>query len=193
MPNSGNSTHCTLYTYAKAGNSYSDRILSLGNLSPKGLQKLKQMTMEYQAAEVQVTYKSKVKASQRPQITTSREVYELLMKVYNPDNIELKECFKVVLLNQANKVLGVHNLSIGGIDGTYADVRSILQIAILTNAVGIIVSHNHPSGNTSPSVNDRKLTTTIKQACDIMNIRLIDHIIVTLESYYSFGDEGDLF
>ncbi|NDV84105.1 JAB domain-containing protein, partial [Bacteroides sp. 51] len=101
--------------------------------------------------------------------------------------------FKVILLNQANKVLGVHNLSSGGIDGTYADVRQILQIAILSNAVGIIISHNHPSGNTSPSVNDRKLTTTIKQACDIMNIRLLDHIIVTKdEGYYSFTDEGEL-
>ena len=143
--------------------------------------------------EVSVSYSPKVRASQRPQLTTSKEVYELLMKVYDSDTIELKESFKVILLNQANKVLGVHNLSSGGIDGTYADVRSILQIAILTNAVGIIISHNHPSGNTTPSLNDKRLTTAIKQACEIMNIRLTDHIIVTPESYYSFGDEGDLF
>ena len=145
------------------------------------------------AAEVQVTYKTKVKASQRPKLTTSKEVYELLLKVYDTSTIELKEYFKVVLLNQANKVLGVHNLSEGGIDGTYADVRQIMQIAILTNASGVIISHNHPSGNTEPSINDRRLTTKIKQACDIMNIRLLDHVIVTLESYYSFTDEGELF
>lgn len=147
-------------------------------------------TTELQAAEVQVTYKSKVKASQRSQLTTSKEVYELLMKVYDSDTIELKEYFKVILLNQANKVLGVHHLSTGGVDGTYCDVRNVLQVALLTNAVGIILSHNHPSGNTTPSVGDRKLTTAIKQACDVMNIRLLDHLIVTTESYYSFTDEG---
>ncbi|NDV83536.1 RadC family protein [Bacteroides sp. 51] len=147
----------------------------------------------FKVNEVRMTYKSKVKASERPKLTTSQEVYELLMKIYDENTIELKEYFKVILLNQANKVLGVHNLSSGGIDGTYADVRQILQIAILSNAIGIIISHNHPSGNTSPSVNDRKLTTTIKQACDIMNIRLLDHVIVTKdEGYYSFTDEGEL-
>lgn len=142
--------------------------------------------------EVKLTYKTKVKASQRPKLTTSREVYELLLRVYDRDTIEYKEYFKIVLLNQANKVLGVHNLSEGGIDGTYADVRQIMQIAILTNATGIIISHNHPSSNVIPSVGDRRITTAIKQACDIMNIRLIDHVIVSLESYYSFVDEGDL-
>ena len=145
------------------------------------------------AAEVQVTYKTKVKASERPKLTTSKEVYELLLNTYDKDTIELKEYFKVVLLNQANKVLGVHNLSEGGIDEVYCDVRQIMQIAVLTNASSIIVSHNHPSGNTEPSINDRRLTTNIKQVCEIMNIRLLDHVIVTLESYYSFTDEGDLF
>ena len=144
------------------------------------------------ANEVKLTYKTKVKASQRPKLTTSREVYELLLRVYDKDTIELKEYFKIVLLNQANKVLGIHNLSEGGIDGTYCDVRQIMQIAILTNATGIILSHNHPSSNTTPSVGDRRITTAVKQACDIMDIRLLDHLIVTPESYYSFTDEGDL-
>ena len=106
------------------------------------------------------------------------------------DTIEYRESMKLVLLNRANKVLGVYNLSEGGIDGTYCDVRQILQIALLSNASGVIMSHNHPSGNTTPSIADEKLTTQVKQACDIMNIRLLDHLIVTLESYYSFTDEG---
>jgi len=146
--------------------------------------------MELQAAEVKVTYRSKIKASQRPQLSTSKEVYELLMKVYDPDTIELKESFYVLLLNASNKLLGVHCLAIGGVTGVIADVKLILQVAILTNATGIIICHNHPSGNTESSVQDRKLTTTVKQACDIMNIRLLDHLIVTPESYYSFTDEG---
>jgi len=141
-------------------------------------------------SEVALTYKTKVKASQRPKLCTSKEVYDLLIKIYDESTIELKEFFKIVLVNQANKVLGVHNLSEGGIDGTYADVRQIMQIAILSNAVGIILSHNHPSGNIEASVQDRRLTAKVKQACDIMNIRLIDHVIVSTESYYSFTDEG---
>jgi DNA repair proteins len=140
--------------------------------------------------EIKLTYKTKVKASERYQVFCSMDMYKVLMKVYDCDTMEYKEYFKVILLNQANKVLGVHNLSEGGIDGTYADVRQILQIALLTNATGIIISHNHPSGNTEPSINDKRLTNAINQACKVMNIQLLDHLIVTTESYYSFGDNG---
>ena len=147
---------------------------------------------DMKVCEVQVTYNNKIKASQRPKLSTSREVFELLLRMYDENTIELKEYFKVILLNQSCRVLGVHNLSVGGIDGTYCDIRQVIQVALLSNASAIIVSHNHPSGNIEPSVNDRKFTTQIKQACDIMNIRLIDHIIITRESYYSFTDECEL-
>ena len=153
---------------------------------------MKQKFVESKVCEVAVTYRNKTKASERPQIVSSKDAYNYLSKVYDENTVELREYFKVVLLNQSNKVLGYYDLSFGGIDGTYCDIRHVMQIAILTNATSIMLSHNHPSGNPTPSVNDRRITTKIKQACDILNIRLIDHIIVTRESYYSFTDKGDL-
>lgn len=144
----------------------------------------------FTVSEVKLSYKQKQKASERPLVQSSHDTYKLLMKIYDIDTIEYRESMKLVLLNRANKVLGVYNLSEGGIDGTYCDVRQILQIALLSNASGVILSHNHPSGNISPSIADKRLTTAVKQACDIMNIRLLDHLIVAPESFYSFTDEG---
>jgi len=94
------------------------------------------------------------------------------------------------LLNQANKVLGVTSISEGGISETTADIRITLQAAILSNASGIILSHNHPSGNIQPSGDDRRLTQRVKEAVNIMRISLLDHLIVSNETYYSFTDEG---
>lgn len=145
---------------------------------------------QFKVCEVSVSYSSKVKASERYKVLCSKDIFNLLLKVYDENTIEYKEYFKVILLNNANKVLGVHNLSEGGICGTYVDIRQVLQIALLTNATSIIISHNHPSGNTTPSLEDRKLTTSIQQGCKAINIRLLDHLIVTPESYYSFADEG---
>ncbi|MCD7901687.1 MAG: JAB domain-containing protein [Bacteroides sp.] len=144
----------------------------------------------FTVCEVKLSYKPKVKASERYQVLCSRDLYNVLIKVYDEDTIEYKESFKVVLLNQANKVLGVHELSIGGIDGTYADVRQILQVALLGNATSIAISHNHPSGNTEPSISDKRLTSAIQQAAKTMNITLTDHLIVAKDSYYSFSDKG---
>lgn len=144
---------------------------------------------KFRASEVQVVYKTKVKASERCQIYSSKDLYNLLIKFYDENTIEYKESMKIVLLNKSNKVLGVHHLSEGGIDGTYADVRQILQIALLTNSTSIAISHSHPSGNTTPSEADKKLTSAIEQGCKTMNIQLLDHIIVSTESYYSFADE----
>lgn len=148
------------------------------------------MNIALQLAEVKLVFKTKVKPSERVTIVSSLSAYKLLISIYDKETIEYKEYMKVLLLNQSNKVLGVHNLSEGGIDGTYADVRQILQIALLSNATSIIISHNHPSGNTEPSMNDKKLTSAIEQACKYMNIQLLDHMIVTPESYFSFADKG---
>ena len=81
-------------------------------------------------------------------------------------------------------------LSSGGITGTVADPRNILQAAILSNATGIILCHNHPSGNLEPSSFDEAITSKIKEAAAYLDIRIMDHIILTSESFYSFADEG---
>ena len=143
-----------------------------------------------QVAEVELVYRTKVKPSQRPKITTSVDAYEILQKIWNRDKIELVEEFKVLLLNRSNKVLGVLDASSGGITGTVADPRIILTAAIKANAVGIVLSHNHPSGSLKPSRADEELTVKIREAARFLDMTVLDHIIITSEGYYSFADEG---
>ncbi len=143
-----------------------------------------------QIAEVELIYKTKTKASERPQVKTSKESADLLKQIWNENKIDFVEQFKVLLLNRANKVLGVVELSSGGVTGTVADPKLIFVAALKANACSIIISHNHPSGNLKPSQQDEQLTQKIKQAGQLLDIKLIDHIIVTSEGYYSFADEG---
>ncbi|MBK7562250.1 MAG: JAB domain-containing protein [Chitinophagaceae bacterium] len=143
-----------------------------------------------QVAEVELVYRTKVKPSQRPKITTSVDAYEILQKIWNRDKIELVEEFKVLLLNRSNKVLGVLDASSGGITGTVADPRIILTAAIKANAVGIVLSHNHPSGSVKPSRADEELTVKIREAARFLDMTVLDHIIISSEGYYSFADEG---
>ena len=143
-----------------------------------------------QIAEVELIYKSKVKASERPQIKTSKDAADLLKHLWSEDKIDFVEQFKVLFLNRANKVLGIFEASSGGVTGTVADPKLIFVAALKANACSIIISHNHPSGNLKPSQPDQELTQKIKQAGQFLDIKLLDHIIVTSEGYYSFADEG---
>ena len=125
--------------------------------------------------------------SERTAIRSSADIYEL----FHPLLCDLPtEEFWVLLLNQAAKVIDKVRISRGGIDQTTADVRTILREALLQRAVQIVLIHNHPSGNPSPSHADRSLTELVRKAAQTMNIRLTDHIIVTDGKYYSFNDEG---
>lgn len=145
----------------------------------------------YKVCDVKLTYSTKVKSSERAVIKTSEDAYTLLLEhIYDPDTIEHKEYFKVMLLNRANKVLGVSHISEGGINETSVDIRIIMQAAILGNASGIILSHNHPSGSKQPSYQDDQLTNRVNKAAKLFNISLLDHIIVTDSGFYSYADEG---
>lgn len=142
-------------------------------------------------AEVKLLYTSKVPQSEMRKINSSRDACELLRTIpHLAENIEHKEYFYVMFLNRANKVKAVNLVSEGGISGTIVDPRIILQGAILTNSSAIILMHNHPSGSTQPSEADRKLTDKIKEAAKYHEISVLDHLIVTSESYLSFADEG---
>ena len=95
-------------------------------------------------------------------------------------------------MNQDNQVLGYTLISEGGITETCADVRLIMQAALLTNSVALILAHNHPSGNLKPSSQDIGLTKQVREAAQLMRIKVLDHIILTDAEYYSFADEGML-
>ena len=140
--------------------------------------------------EVQLVYKSKVKPSERPQLKTSKDSYQLLSQTWDPDKVEFVEQFKVILMNRANRVLGIYELSTGGVSGTVADIKLVFMAALKSNACSLIISHNHPSGNLKPSRAVEDLTHKIKAAGTLLDIQVLDHVIVTTEGYFSFADEG---
>jgi len=145
---------------------------------------------QFQVAEIQLSYKSIVKPSMRPKIKGSKDACEILKQSWDESRLELVEQFKVLFTNRANKVLGIFEVSTGGIAGTVADPKLIFVAALKAGASGVILSHNHPSGNLSPSQADIDLTRKINEGGKLLEIQLLDHIILTCESYYSFADEG---
>jgi DNA repair protein RadC len=102
------------------------------------------------------------------------------------------EEFWVVYLNRSNKILHREKMSQGGINGTVTDIRIILRVALEYKASGLIICHNHPSGNLNPSESDTRITQKVKEAGNIFDVQLLDHIIVSEKEYYSFADNGIL-
>jgi DNA repair protein RadC len=154
-----------------------------------------QQTVDFlHVAEVSLTYVTKVKPSERPAIKNSHDAHKIFFDSWDTATIEHKETVKMLLLNRANKVLGITTLSEGGLSGTLMDVRMIYQYAIKGNACGIIIAHNHPSGNSNPSESDLNITQKIKEAGNLLDIQLLDHIILTPEKeiFRSFADEGQI-
>jgi len=144
----------------------------------------------WHVSEIELLYKPTIKPSLRPKITASSDAFNIFKTSWNPSTLELFEEFKVLLTNRANKVLGILNVSKGGITGTVADPKLIFASALKAAACGMILAHNHPSGNLSPSQADIDLTRKIKEGGKLLEIQLLDHIILTSEGYYSFADEG---
>jgi DNA repair protein RadC len=121
------------------------------------------------------------------QIKCSRDVKDLLAPYFADLTHEEFFC---VFLNRANKVIKIDQISKGGISGTVTDVRLIMKPAVLLTASGLIVAHNHPSGNLFPSESDSKITRKIKEAGQLLDVQLLDHLIVYDSDYYSFADNG---
>jgi len=154
------------------------------------MENIKKGTLLYQVAEVQLSYSNRIPSSQMPVVTSSCEAYSVIMDSWQQDSLELFERFRVLLMNTGNRVMGVYEASSGGISGTVVDIRLLMITALKATATGIIVFHNHPSGNLKPSTEDRKLTQRIHQAATYLDIKLHDHLIVGKEGYLSFRDEG---
>jgi len=144
--------------------------------------------------EVKLSYRPAVKPSERPVIKASMDIFRVLTdyRIFDPDTIEYKEYFKVLLLNTGNKLLGVLHISEGSIKETTVDIQHIMQGAILANSRYMILCHNHPSGNCAPSRADDSITRKIKTACELFDIKVIDHVIVSPNYYYSYADEGHI-
>ena len=148
------------------------------------------MNTDYRVAEVELSYRNRVPNKDRNRVMDSYSAYKILRNNFSDDTIDYRETFKVLYLNQNCQILGCFTISEGGITNTLADVRMILQGALLTNAVAMILAHNHPSGSIRPSRQDDELTRKIVEAGNLLNIKVSDHIILTNEEFYSYNDEG---
>ncbi|QMU66745.1 MAG: DNA repair protein [Flavobacteriaceae bacterium] len=142
-------------------------------------------------AEIKLQYNKEVAPKNRLKILDSRQAAEILRALWKHDTLELQEQFKILYLNNYNQVIGLYPHSQGGITSTFADIRLILVGAFQCGAVAMIISHNHPSSNPNPSQADKILTKKIQEASNLIDIKLLDHIILTKNDYYSFADEGD--
>jgi DNA repair protein RadC len=147
--------------------------------------------VKYGLAEIEVTYKPSNIAVSPGKITSSRDAAEIFRNFFQ-SFMEYREAFYVLYLNRANKPIGIYQLGIGGHTATVADPKMALQVALKSHACGMILAHNHPSGNTQPSEMDINLTKKIKNACSFFDINLLDHVILTEDSFFSFADQGKI-
>lgn len=144
----------------------------------------------FRVAEITISYSHKSDPSQYPQIKSSKDAYKILMDIWDDKTIDILETMYMLVLNRANRVLGVIKLSQGGVAGTVVDAKVIFGIALKAGASSIILSHNHPSGNLNPSDADKEISDKIYQAGKLLEIQLLDHLIVTKYGYTSFADEN---
>ena len=139
------------------------------------------------SAAIELYKRKEVKKKGAIIIRSSADIYNIMRPVL--DDL-LNEEFWIIALNLSSRVIMQKRISIGGIDQTCADVRLIMRVLIEAGATQFVAVHTHPSGNQKPSNADRKLTEQLKKAADIFNIRMMDHVIITNQGYYSFCDEG---
>ena len=138
-------------------------------------------------AAVEIYKRQQSQQVERREIFGSADIYKLMGPLIG--DLPNEE-FWVISLNQSAKLIKKVRISVGGITQTLADIRLIMRVLIDTGATQFAAVHNHPSGNIRPSNEDKKLTEQLKKAAGLLNIRMIDHVIITNGGYYSFGDEG---
>ena len=146
------------------------------------------MKQNSQVSEIQVSYTPSLLVDMS--IKKIKKSFELMLNEWEQETIQMQEEVKILLLNRNDKVLGIYSLAKGGLTSCVVDVRIILSIALKTLATGIILVHNHPSGNLKPSKADLDITKKLKQSCDLLDISFLDHLIITKDNYFSFADEG---
>ena len=147
----------------------------------------------YTVAEIEISYKKPSDLLQRPRVTTSKEMVNIIREVEDmKKNIDYKELFFAIYLNQDSRILSVGKVAEGTTTSCPANVRQIIQSALLQNATGLAILHNHPSGSPDPSPQDVQITQLISEAAKLLQIQLLDSLIITSYNYYSFFDSGRL-
>jgi DNA repair protein RadC len=188
---SGNTEDSAVELMRKVLNDYHNNLSELGKASIdelcrfKGIGPAKAITI-LAASELGKRRKEEG-VEERRSILSSKDVYECLYPLMC--DLPTEECW-VLLLNQASKLIDKVKISAGGLSATAVDVRCILREALLKRASAIALCHNHPSGSIRPSREDDLLTKQVAQASECMNIRFVDHVILTDGAFYSYADEG---
>lgn len=188
---SGSTDESAVELMRKVLDKYNNSLSALGKCSVSDLCKFKGIgpakAITILAASELGKRRKDEKQEERKPIRSSEDIYSYFHPVMC--DLPIEECW-VMFLNQAAKVIDVTRISQGGLASTQVDVRVILREALLKRATSMILSHNHPSGNVRPSADDDRLTQALFQAAKVMNIRMLDHVIVTDGAYYSYADEG---
>ncbi|AUC77498.1 MULTISPECIES: RadC family protein [unclassified Olleya] len=190
---SGNRTESAVSLCKRILSSVDNNLSELGKLSIKQLMAFKGIgeakAISIIAALELGRRRRGEEALQKKKITSSASVFELMQPIIG----ELPhEEFWIVYLNNSNKVIYKNQLSKGGITGTLVDTRLVLKTALEVGAVGLILAHNHPSGTLKPSQADKDVTLKLKTAAQSLDIKVLDHLIVTENAYFSFADESIL-
>ncbi|AZI26634.1 DNA repair protein [Pedobacter sp. G11] len=143
--------------------------------------------------EIEITYHPDFRISDCPKADSSEDLYSILREHWNLNQIALREEFKIILLSTNLRILGISSIASGGMSAVSIDSKLIFSTALLANARGIVLAHNHPSGNLIPSQSDINITKKIKDGAKLLDIEVFDHIILTKDNgYYSFADDGIL-
>lgn len=145
--------------------------------------------MFFSEIEVSIKLKNK-KYSELYQLNEAKDAYKVFKKVFNADTIEWKEEMVMLCLNNAGKLIGFYKLAAGGTSLVVTDIKVLAIVALQSTASAVVIGHNHPSGNLTPSNADEKMTKELKQGLKFIGIRLVDHLIITNEGFYSFQENS---
>lgn len=141
-------------------------------------------------SEIKIKYNPVKLDNGNVKIQSSHDAFKVVLKHWNPDIIELQEEFKVLLLNNSNEVLGIYEMTKGGMTSTMVDIKLLFAVVLKSCATAIITVHNHPSGKLKPSTSDIDIYTKIKNAAGMLDVKYLDNLIISKIGKYSFSDEG---
>jgi len=148
------------------------------------------MKVKIHFPQIEVSYHPNHESLEHSQLSHSRDVYELCLSIWDQDTISLYEEVKAIYLNRENRVIGYRNIALGTATQAVVNIKLLVYVALACNASGVIVAHNHPSGNMKPSQQDIRLTQQIREATTYFNLQLLDHLIISPHKYFSFADDG---
>lgn len=157
---------------------------------PRAAKQPESILNSFFVGEIKEVYAANIPLENMPKISSSAEVMRYAREVWEPCTLEIFECFYVFFLNRGNRVCGWSQISKGGTAGTVADPKLIFRRALMCGASGMILAHNHPSGNLTPSQADIELTKKLRDAGKFLEVQIMDHLILTPSNYMSFADEG---